>query len=78
MFEPYHATEFARGGGDTDIDPLHEKLHIPVAGLRPDGQRYFDIHHAATDVFENVNIREMKMGAIAMSALIYLVDKYGL
>lgn len=78
LFEPYHAAEFTKGGGDTDIDPLHEKLKTPTAGFRPDGQRYFDIHHAATDVFENVSIREMKMGAVVMSALIYMIDKHGL
>ena len=49
-----------------------------MAGLRPDGQRYFDIHHAPTDVFENVSRRELHMGAVNMAALIYLVDKYGL
>jgi carboxypeptidase Q len=29
-------------------------------------------------VFENVNKRELELGAISMAALIYLVDKYGL
>jgi hypothetical protein len=49
-----------------------------VAGLRPDSQRYFDIHHAATDVFEGVSRRELHLGAFNMAALVYLVDKYGL
>jgi carboxypeptidase Q len=31
----------------------------PMAGLSPDSQRYFDIHHARNDVFENVNKREL-------------------
>jgi carboxypeptidase Q len=44
----------------------------------PDGQRYFDIHHTRNDVFENVNKRELELGAITMAGLIYLVDKYGL
>ncbi|MFN9999456.1 MAG: peptidase M28 family protein, partial [bacterium] len=47
-------------------------------GLEPDPQRYFDYHHARTDVFENVNKRELLLGAVNMAALIYLVDKYGL
>jgi hypothetical protein len=46
--------------------------------LSPDSQRYFDVHHAASDVFENVNKRELELGAIAMAALIYLVDQNGL
>jgi carboxypeptidase Q len=77
LFEPYGGCDFARGGDGTDIDPLGA-LGTALAGLRPDSQRYFDFHHAVTDVFENVNIREMKLGAINMAALIYLVDKYGL
>jgi len=46
--------------------------------LHPDSQRYFDFHHAASDVIENVNKRELELGAAAMAALIYLVDKHGL
>jgi hypothetical protein len=36
------------------------------------------VHHAPSDVFEAVNIRELKLGAVNMAALLYLVDKYGL
>ena len=78
LFEPYFGDKFMDGGGDADIDPLHQTFGTPTAGLRPDTQRYFDIHHAVTDIFENVNIRELKLGAINMAALLYLVDKYGL
>jgi len=49
-----------------------------MASLNPDSQRYFDIHHARSDVFEAVNKRELELGAVNMAALIYLVDKYGL
>jgi len=48
-----------------------------LSGLRPDSQRYFDYHHAANDVFEAVNKRELELGAAAMTSLIYLFDKYG-
>lgn len=78
LFEPYGGSTFTDGGDGADIDPLREKFKTPVAGLNPDTQRYFDIHHAVTDVFEAVSIREMKLGAINMAALLYLVDKYGL
>ena len=40
----------------------------PVAELMPDSQRYFDYHHSAGDVFENVNKRELELGAINMAA----------
>lgn len=78
LFKPYGGDDFVKGGGDADIDPLHEMFNTPVAGLRPDTQRYFDVHHAVSDVFEAVNTRELKLGAINMAALLYLVDKYGL
>jgi len=78
LFSPYYGDRFEKGGDGADISPLKETFKIPIAGLTPDSQRYFYIHHAATDVFENVDIREMKLGTINMAALIYLVDKYGL
>jgi carboxypeptidase Q len=78
LFSPYGGDDFTEGGGDTDIDPLNEILGTPLAGVRPDSQRYFDVHHSAGDVFEAVNIRELKLSAINMAALLYLVDKYGL
>jgi hypothetical protein len=43
----------------------------------PDSQRYFDVHHAATDVFENVNQRELELGAGSMAALVYVWSEYG-
>ena len=78
LFTPYYGDRFEKVEGGADIGFLKEVLKTPQVGLNPDSQRYFYIHHAATDVFENVDIREMKLGAINMAALIYLVDKYGL
>ena len=78
LLAPYGATEISRGGGGADIGPLSRTLETPLAGLTPDSQRYFDLHHARNDVFEAVNKREMQLGAINMAALVYLVDKYGL
>ena len=75
LFTPYYGDRFETGEAGADVGYLKQ---TPQAGLNPDNQRYFFIHHAATDVFENVDIREMKLGAINMAALIYLVDKYGL
>jgi carboxypeptidase Q len=77
LFYNYGVYEFAAGGSGSDIEPLKE-TGAALAGLRPDSQRYFDVHHAATDVFENVSRRELHLGAVAMAALVYLVDRYGL
>ena len=78
LFTPYGVFELSQGGGGADIGPLNRTFKTPLAGLQPDSQRYFDIHHARSDVFEAVNKRELELGAINMAALIYLVDKYGL
>ena len=78
LFVPYGVYQFNAGGGGADIEPLNTAFGTPVAGLQPDSQRYFDIHHARSDVFEAVNKRELELGAVNMAALIYMVDKYGL
>lgn len=78
LLTPYGTFELNDGGGGADIGPLNRTLGTPLAGLSPDSQRYFDIHHARSDVFEAVNKRELELGAVNMAALIYLVDKYGL
>ncbi|MGQ0740107.1 MAG: M20/M25/M40 family metallo-hydrolase [Bacteroidota bacterium] len=78
LIAPYGCTEINRGGGGADIGPLNRALKTPTASLNPDNQRYFDIHHARSDVFESVNKRELELGAVNMAAFIYLVDKYGL
>ncbi len=74
----YGVYQIVDGGGGADVGPLNASLGTPVAELAPDTQRYFDYHHARNDVFENVNKRELELGAVNMAALIYLVDKYGL
>ncbi|MCW3090687.1 MAG: peptidase family protein [Ferruginibacter sp.] len=77
LFYEYGVYDFSSGGSGSDVGPLRA-IGAALAGLRPDGQRYFDIHHAGSDVFENVSRRELHLGALNMAALIYLVDKYGL
>ena len=74
LLQPYGVSEIIAGGGGSDIGPLNRNFGTPVAGLMPDAQRYFDIHHTKSDVFEAVNKRELLLGAINMAALIYLVD----
>jgi carboxypeptidase Q len=79
LFEPYEADQLVAGGGGTDIGPLKEtRPNIVLIGFRPDSQRYFDIHHTPNDVFENVNKRELELGAAAISSLVYLIDQHGL
>jgi carboxypeptidase Q len=76
LFEPYDVHAFRRGFSGVDIRPLKDD-RVALFGLIPDGQRYFDFHHSANDVFENVNKRELELGAGTIASLVYLIDKYG-
>ncbi|MDP9229292.1 MAG: M20/M25/M40 family metallo-hydrolase [Bacteroidota bacterium] len=77
LFKPYGVYEIPGGGGGADIGPL-KKYGAVMCGVNPNSQRYFDYHHAPNDIFEAVNKRELELGAINMTAIIYLVSKYGL
>ncbi len=79
-FEPYFTNYdlhvFDPGYGGVDITPLKNYYEgIPLFGFVPDSQRYFDFHHAPSDVFENVNKRELELGCAAMASFLYLLDK---
>ncbi len=77
LFEAYGIYQFKVGGGGADISPLRTQ-DVPLIGYIPDSQRYFKYHHTGIDNFEAVNQRELEMGAAAMAAVIFLIDKYGL
>lgn len=77
LFEPYGIYDFEHEGGGADIKYLNN-MGVPCLGLLPDAQRYFDYHHAANDVFEIVNKRELELGGAAMAALIWMISQHGL
>lgn len=75
-FTPYELSEFKKGYGGVDISPLKKAFPgIPLFGFVPDSQRYFDVHHAPSDIFENVNKRELELGCAAIASFIYLLDQ---
>ncbi|MFM9944262.1 MAG: M20/M25/M40 family metallo-hydrolase [Bacteroidia bacterium] len=84
LLEPYgcHVFKKSAWGGGVDINPLKLDSALTInpnmilLGFMPDSQRYFDFHHAKTDVFENVHKRELEMGAGSIGAIVYLIDKY--
>ena len=76
LLEPYGLT-LRQGGSGADISGLKDQKGI-LMGLDVDNQRYFDFHHSAIDHFGAVNKRELELGAAAMAAMVYLLDKYGL
>jgi acetylornithine deacetylase/succinyl-diaminopimelate desuccinylase-like protein len=76
IFGQYGAGEFEIGGGGADIGPLKKiDANTQLVAFVPDSQRYFDVHHAETDIFENVNKRELQLGAAAIAAMIYVLDQ---
>jgi len=75
LFAPYGLHEINKGGSGADIGPLKSET-ISLFGYKPDSQRYFDYHHAATDTFDKVNKRELELGAASMASLVYLLDNY--
>lgn len=75
LFTPYLLERIEKGGGGADISGL-PKLGVPCMGFEPDNQRYFDIHHTAQDTFDKINKRELNLGAAAIGALFYLIDKH--
>ena len=83
LLEPYNLHLFEKGFSGVDVRYLAkdrrkmEEEDICFMGLLPDPQRYFKHHHAETDVFEAVNKRELELGAASMTAMVYLIDKYG-
>ncbi len=77
LLKPYKLHILDKGWGGVDIGPLKEQM-VPLIGLRPDDQRYFDHHHSDTDVFENVHRRELELGAASFASMIYLIDMHGL
>jgi len=74
LFLPYGVYDFEGRHSGADIHPLQD-IGVPGAGLVPDSQRYFDIHHTEEDTFEKVNRRELLLGAVVMTQMIYMIDK---
>lgn len=75
LFDPYNIHIFRRGHTGVDIGPLKDG-RVALFGLVPDSQRYFDFHHSDNDRFENVNKRELELGAATVASLVYLIDSH--
>ena len=76
LLSQFGVGDFSRTGGGADVGHLRDICPI-IGELAPDSQRYFDHHHSELDVFEEVNDRELELGAASMASFVYLLDKYG-
>lgn len=77
LLEPFYLHLLEPGYSGVDIGFL-KNGSTALVGFVPDTQRYFDVHHTANDVFEEVHKRELELGSASIAALVYLVDRYGL
>tara|TARA_B100001175_G_C19494894_1_gene634669 strand:+ start:450 stop:1832 length:1383 start_codon:yes stop_codon:yes gene_type:complete len=76
-FEPYLIHLFERNGSGADVNLLKGDAMV-LAGLKTDSQRYFIHHHSEMDTFDQINKRELELGAATMATLVYLTDQLGL
>ena len=76
-FAPYYIHLFEENGSGADVSLLKGNAKV-LAGLKTDSQRYFIHHHSEMDTFDQVNKRELELGAATMATLVYLTDQIGL
>jgi Zn-dependent M28 family amino/carboxypeptidase len=77
VLDDFQIYKLQKGYGGVDINPLREYYpKMLQMGLSISSQRYFDFHHTESDVFENVNKRELELGCAALASMIYLVDQH--
>ena len=68
--------KFSKGFAGVDIGPLMKYYPKMIQlGLSVNSQEYFNYHHSANDVLENVNKRELELGSAAMATMLYLMDQ---
>jgi hypothetical protein len=60
----------SRGG--VDISPL-KQLGVPFVDLRQDATRYFDFHHTANDVIDNVSREDLARATVAFAVAVWVL-----
>jgi hypothetical protein len=60
----------SRGG--VDIQPLRQR-GVPFVDLRQDVTRYFDFHHSANDVLENVSRADLHDATVAFAVAVLVL-----
>jgi hypothetical protein len=73
---PLHADAILHDGAGTDVEPL-ERLGAVTFDYVPAWEHYFDYHHSALDQLAVVDPDEVRDGAAAMGALVYLLAEAG-
>jgi carboxypeptidase Q len=77
LLQPFGLLTLVPGRGGADVAPLY-LLGATTGEILPESQRYFDIHHTTADSIDQVNPRELQLGAASLAALVWLIDTQGL
>ncbi|SFW65004.1 M20/M25/M40 family metallo-hydrolase [Chitinophaga sancti] len=77
LLVPYHAGDIRLQQRGVDLVPM-KGIAKALLSLDCDDSRLFYIHHSALDTYDQVNPREVQLGAGAMAAMAFLFCKYGL
>ncbi len=72
LFLDFGVTAFVAGGAGADVSPLVEAGVLGI-GHRPDGSRYFDLHHSPADTVDKIDPDHLAMNAAGIALLAYIL-----
>lgn len=72
LFASLGASDIEAGWGGADISPLTEAGVLSLS-LRPDGSRYFDVHHSPADTIDKIDPDHIQRNAAAMALMAYIL-----
>ncbi len=72
VFTALGAGAIDKGWGGADISPLTEAGVLSLS-LRPEGSRYFDVHHSPADTVEKIDPDHLQANAAAFALMAYIL-----
>lgn len=72
LFEGLGASDIAKGWGGADISSLME-IGVLGMSLRPEGSRYFDLHHSPADTVDKIDPDHLQRNAAAFALMAYIL-----
>jgi carboxypeptidase Q len=72
LFVGLGAGRIESGWGGADIAPLTEAGVLSLS-VRPNGSRYFDLHHSPADTIEKIDPAHLQKNAAAMALMAYIL-----
>jgi carboxypeptidase Q len=72
VFAPLGAGAIDKGWGGADISPLTDAGVLSLS-LRPEGSRYFDVHHSPADTVDKVDPDHLQANAAAFALMAYIL-----